>query len=112
MGIPGQNPLIPNPLMNFYGFGGIPAAAAGLIPGFNPNLLGQMAMMQQVQAAANIASGSGDTDDIAADSELEEGEISPPRTPTAVPTFPVKKEKSPDVEIIQEQREKELERER
>ena len=26
--IPGQNPLIPNPLMNFYGFGGIPAAAA------------------------------------------------------------------------------------
>ena len=48
----GQNPLIPNainPLIpNFYGFGGMPGAGAGLIPGYSPNLLGQMAMMQQV----------------------------------------------------------------
>ena len=48
----GQNPLIPNtinPLIpNFYGFGGMPGAGAGLIPGLSPNLLGQMAMMQQV----------------------------------------------------------------
>ena len=48
--IPGGNPLIPNPLMNFYGFGGMPGAAASLIPGLTPNLLGQMAMMQQVCA--------------------------------------------------------------
>ena len=49
----GQNPLIPNainPLIpNFYGFGGMPGAGAGLIPGYSPNLLGQMAMMQQVR---------------------------------------------------------------
>merc|ERR1712211_30632 len=89
-----NNPLIPN----FYGFGGMPGAGAGLIPGLSPNLLGQMAMMQQVQAAASLASQPGEGDVTPYDDDLEEGEISPPRTPTAVPTFPIKKEKSPDVE--------------
>ena len=97
----GQNPLIPNPINplipNFYGFGGMPGAGAGLIPGLSPNLLGQMAMMQQaclencplgvssivqVQAAASLASrpgGEGEGDVTPDDEELEEGEISPPR---------------------------------
>merc|ERR1712001_378850 len=112
----GQNPLIPNainPLIpNFYGFGGMPGAGAGLIPGYSPNLLGQMAMMQQVQAAASLASrpgGEGEGDVTPNDEDLEEGEISPPRTPTAVPTFPIKKEKSPDVEA---ERQKEIEKEK
>ena len=53
--IPGANPLIPNPLMNFYGFpGGMPGAASSLIPGLNPGLLGQMAMMQQVLVVLNV----------------------------------------------------------
>merc|ERR1712130_334372 len=107
----GQNPLIPNtinPLIpNFYGFGGMPGAGAGLIPGLSPNLLGQMAMMQQVQAAASLASrpgGEGEGDVTPDDDELEEGEISPPRTPTAVPTFPIKREKSPDVDSEKQQK--------
>merc|ERR1711874_134781 len=117
----GQNPLIPNPINplipNFYGFGGMPGAGAGLIPGLSPNLLGQMAMMQQVPAAASLASQPGEGDVTPDDDDLEEGEISPPRTPTAVPTFPIKKEKSPDVEAerqreIEKEKEKEKEKER
>merc|ERR1719305_1886149 len=115
----GQNPLIPNainPLIpNFYGFGGMPGAGAGLIPGYSPNLLGQMAMMQQVQAAASLASRPGgevEGDVTPDDEELEEGEISPPRTPTAVPTFPIKREKSPDVDSEKQLKELEKEREK
>merc|ERR1712013_309034 len=73
-GVPGMNPLFP---MNLYGFGGIPA---NLIPGFNPNLLNTMAFMQQ--AAANAAAAGRDSDTVTLDDELEEGEISPPDTPT------------------------------
>merc|ERR1712110_1314649 len=100
---------------NFYGFGGMSGAGAGLIPGLSPNLLGQMAMMQQVQAAASLASrpgGEGEGDVTPDDEELEEGEISPPRTPTAVPTFPIKREKSPEVDSEKQQKELEKERER
>merc|ERR1719348_2276568 len=94
-GVPGMNPLFP---MNLYGFGGIPA---NLIPGFNPNLLNTMAFMQQ--AAANAAAAGRDSDTVTIDDELEEGEISPPDTPT--PQKPAKqnlpkKEPSPDLEII------------
>merc|ERR1711879_841825 len=109
----GQNPLIPNPINplipNFYGFGGMSGAGAGLIPGLSPNLLGQMAMMQQVQAAASLASrpGDGEGDVTPDDEDLEEGEISPPRTPTAVPTFPIKREKSPEVDAASEKQKKE-----
>merc|ERR1712228_381085 len=114
----GQNPLIPNPINplipNFYGFGGMSGAGAGLIPGLSPNLLGQMAMMQQVQAAASLASrpGDGEGDVTPDDEDLEEGEISPPRTPTAVPTFPIKREKSPEVDAASEKQKKELEKEK
>ena len=82
MGVPGKNPLLP---MNLYGFGGIPA---NLIPGLNSNLLNTMAFMQQ-QAAANAAAAAGrDSDTVTLDDELEEGEISPPDTPT--PPKPLK----------------------
>merc|ERR1712130_963697 len=77
----------------------------GLIPGFNPNLLNTMAFMQQ--AAANAAAAGRDSDAVTIDDELEEGEISPPDTPT--PPKPAKqnqpkKEPSPDVEIIVEKK--------
>merc|ERR1712013_126450 len=85
-----------------YGFGGIPA---NLIPGFNPNLLNTMAFMQR--AAANAAAAGRDSDTVTLDDELEEGEISPPDTPT--PPKPPKqntskKEPSPDVEILVEKK--------
>jgi len=85
---PMQNPLFP---MNLYGFGGIPA---NLIPGFNPNLLNTMALMQHAQAAAaaNAATGGGD-DAVTLDDELEEGEISPPDTPTLEKYAPLNTQK-------------------
>merc|ERR1712142_935222 len=98
-GVPGMNPLFP---MNLYGFGGIPA---NLIPGFNPNLLNTMAFMQQ--AAANAAAAAArDSDTVTLDDELEEGEISPPDTPTPPKNVQLqpKREKSPDVEILVEKK--------
>merc|ERR1740137_47895 len=106
MGMSGgmQNPLIPQFPMNLYGFGGIPA---NLIPGFNPNLLNTMALMQQaaVANAANQAAANRDSDTVNLDDELEEGEISPPDTPTLpVMSNPPKRDRSPDIEIIEEKK--------
>merc|ERR1719445_1037624 len=72
------NPLIPNFGMNLYGFGNIPAS---LIPGFNPLA---MANAMAMAAASSGGNNSRDSDQSAVtlDDELEEGEISPPDTPT------------------------------
>jgi len=106
---PLHNPLIPNFGMGtLYGFGNIPT---NLIPGFNPGLLNTVAMMQQ--AAANQAANTSKDSDSAVtiDSELEEGEISPPDTPT-VPVK-VKNEIKEEVVIKQEKEdESKLEEER
>ena len=83
-GLPGnplQNPLIPNMGMgmNLYGFGNIPAS---LVPGFNPGLMNMATMMQQAAASQVNTSRDGSDSAVTLDSELEEGEISPPDTPT------------------------------
>merc|ERR1712112_75630 len=93
--------------MNLYGFGNIPA---NLIPGWNPNLLTTMALMKQAasanQSAANTSRDS-DSSAVTLDDELEEGEISPPDTPT----LPVNiKKEVDDEEKIREAERKEEER--
>ena len=108
---PFQNPLIPNPSMmgmNLYGFGNIPA---NLIPGWNPNLLTTMALMKQAasanQSAANTSRDS-DASAVTLDDELEEGEISPPDTPTL--PVNIKKEVDDEEKIREAERKKEEER--
>lgn len=102
------NPLIPNFGMNLYGFGNIPAS---MIPGMmNPSLMaGAMAMMQQAAAAsqANTSRDGGSDSAVTLDSELEEGEISPPDTPV----LPAKIKKEVDEEAVRKEEEKRREEE-
>ena len=98
-GLPGMpgNPLIPNFGMNLYGFGQIPAS---LIPGFNPLAMANAMAMAAASSAANTSRDSSDQSAVTLDDELEEGEISPPDTPT-LPAR-VKTETSDDASTNQE----------
>merc|ERR1719452_221981 len=103
---PMSNPLIPNFGMNLYGFGNIPA---NMIPGMMNPMMNPMAMamLQQAatasQAATNTSRDGGSDSAVTLDSELEEGEISPPDTP-------IKKEVDEEAVKKEEERRREEER--
>merc|ERR1719461_1215880 len=105
-GLPGMpgNPLIPNFGMNLYGFGQIPAS---LIPGFTPLAMANAMAMAAASSAANTSRDSSDQSAVTLDDELEEGEISPPDTPT-LPAR-VKTETIEDATNIQEEEQRDEE---